>query len=69
MSIRGGDEAELSYPGLLRDVHVGLPPSGVKDGTIAMVGGRYEYYHYMQRTGHGTEGTAKVRSVITLQPR
>jgi len=59
MGTRGGDEAELSYPGLLRDVHVGLAPSGVKDGTIAMVGGRYEYYHYMQRTGHGTEGTAR----------
>ena len=32
----------------LSDVHMGLPPSGVPGGTLHMVDGGYEYYHYMQ---------------------
>ena len=26
---------------------------------MSLVAGSYEYYHYLQRTGHGVEGTAK----------
>lgn len=32
----------------LRDVHIGLPPSGVTGGTPHVVDGSYDYYHYMQ---------------------
>ena len=42
-------------PGLLRDVHMGLAPPGVKNGTTALVQGTYEYFHYMQWTGCGVE--------------
>jgi len=42
-----------TIPGLLRDVHLGLPPPGVKGGSVSLVQGAYEYYHYMQWTGHG----------------
>lgn len=62
MRVNVGAFAELSFPGLLRNPHIGLPPSGV-NGRVAMVEGLYEYYHYMQRTGHGTEGSAKVRDL------
>jgi len=46
------------FPGLLSNVHEGLAPSGVKAGEPALVQGEYEYFHYMQRTGHavGTKG-------------
>ena len=40
-------------PGLLRDVHVGLPPSGLKNGRVSLLQGSYEYFHYMQWTGNG----------------
>lgn len=33
--------------GRLSDVHVGLAPSGV-GGTVHLVQGSYDYYHYMQ---------------------
>ena len=32
----------------LKDVHHGLPPSGVQKGTVHMVEGSYDYHHYMQ---------------------
>lgn len=32
----------------LADVHVGLPPSGVPGGSVHLIDGSYEYYHYMQ---------------------
>ncbi len=32
----------------LRDVHKGLPASGVLNGRVHMVYGSYDYYHYMQ---------------------
>lgn len=34
----------------LRDVHVGLPASGVAGGKQSLIDGSYEYFHYMQ--GH-----------------
>ena len=36
----------------LADVHVGLPSSGVPGGTVHLVDGSYEYYHYMQACSH-----------------
>lgn len=32
----------------LRDVHQGLPASGVQRGSVHMVEGSYDYHHYMQ---------------------
>lgn len=49
----GGGGAGGGIPGLLRDVHLGLGPSGLGGGTVSMVQGSYEYYHYLQPTGHG----------------
>ncbi|KAL6973113.1 hypothetical protein U1Q18_027291 [Sarracenia purpurea var. burkii] len=33
---------------LLKDVHLGIPSSGVSGGFVSMVQGSYEYYHYLQ---------------------
>ncbi|CAN0900887.1 Probable Ufm1-specific protease [Linum grandiflorum] len=33
---------------LLKDVHVGIPVSGVSGGVTSLVQGSYEYYHYLQ---------------------
>ncbi|XP_034674032.1 probable Ufm1-specific protease isoform X2 [Vitis riparia] len=33
---------------LLRDVHVGIPSSGVSGGVVSLVQGSYEYHHYLQ---------------------
>ena len=53
--------------GRLADVHAGLGPSGVVGGSVHLVQGTYEYYHYMQvlplhagwgDTGRGRGGRA-----------
>jgi len=46
-------EIGTPIPGLLRDVHLSLPLSGMKGGTTSCVQGSYEYFHYMQWTGNG----------------
>lgn len=33
---------------LLKDVHIGIPSSGVSGGFVSVVQGSYEYYHYLQ---------------------
>lgn len=33
---------------LLKDVHIGIPSSGVTGGSASLVQGSYEYYHYLQ---------------------
>ncbi|XP_057971758.1 probable Ufm1-specific protease isoform X2 [Malania oleifera] len=33
---------------LLRDVHTGIPSSGVSGGLTSLIQGSYEYYHYLQ---------------------
>lgn len=46
------DDNALNLPpsagGRLMNVHNGLPPSGIRGGTIHIVQGDYDYYHYMQ---------------------
>ncbi|KAK8686295.1 hypothetical protein V6N13_125322 [Hibiscus sabdariffa] len=32
----------------LKDVHIGIPSSGVSGGIVSLVQGSYEYYHYLQ---------------------
>jgi hypothetical protein len=52
-ALGGGGSAGGGIPGLLQNVHLGLAPSGLVGGTVSLVQGLYEYYHYMQPTGHG----------------
>ncbi|CAN8254897.1 unnamed protein product [Cochlearia groenlandica] len=33
---------------LLKDVHIGIPSSGVSEGVASIIQGSYEYYHYLQ---------------------
>ncbi|OAY47884.1 probable Ufm1-specific protease isoform X1 [Manihot esculenta] len=33
---------------LLKDVHIGIPSSGVSRGIVSLVQGSYEYHHYLQ---------------------
>ncbi|KAH7858264.1 hypothetical protein Vadar_021831 [Vaccinium darrowii] len=33
---------------LLKDVHLGIPSSGVSGGVVSMIQGSYEYHHYLQ---------------------
>jgi len=37
-----------SGPVRLKNVHQGLPPSGIQGGHVHLVQGVYEYCHYMQ---------------------
>ncbi|GBG86739.1 hypothetical protein CBR_g41805 [Chara braunii] len=58
--------AAASSCGRLRDVHVGLPPSGIPGGQSSIIDGSYEYYHYMQdRTDDKGWGCA-YRSLQTI---
>eukprot|EP00742_Colponemidia_sp_Colp-10_P003418 GILJ01003639.1.p1 GENE.GILJ01003639.1~~GILJ01003639.1.p1 ORF type:complete len:623 (+),score=85.13 GILJ01003639.1:42-1910(+) len=50
----------------LKDVHVGLPPSGVVDGTQYLVQGSYLYFHYMQDRFDDKGWGCAYRSLQTL---
>lgn len=47
-SMRYSFPDEQLQNGYLRNVHVGLPPSGMEGGEVAVVQGTYTYHHYMQ---------------------
>ncbi len=50
----GSGVGGCGIPGVLRNPHVGLAPSGVRGGGVpSLVQGSYEYYHYLQWTGAG----------------
>ncbi|XP_039279061.1 ufm1-specific protease 2 [Nilaparvata lugens] len=51
---------------LLHNVHEGLPPSGVKDGQVGVVQGRYAYHHYMQDGKDDNGWGCAYRSLQTL---
>ncbi|KAL7153576.1 hypothetical protein ABFS83_04G178600 [Erythranthe nasuta] len=42
------DKSNLKGSYLLKDVHHGIPSSGVSGGHVSLVQGSYEYYHYLQ---------------------
>lgn len=44
----------------LKDVHQGLPASGVQNGEVHMVEGSYDYHHYMQVCLHWVAFTWKM---------
>ncbi|CAH1777301.1 unnamed protein product [Owenia fusiformis] len=52
--------------GYLHNVHVGLPPSGVKEGTQYLVQGRYSYHHYMQDRFDDNHWGCAYRSLQTV---
>lgn len=43
-----GQATSSGRPKRLPNVHVGLQPSGVRGGTMHIIDGSYDYYHYMQ---------------------
>ncbi|CAA0813359.1 Probable Ufm1-specific protease [Striga hermonthica] len=42
------DKSNSKGSSLLKDVHLGIPNSGVSGGHISLIQGSYEYYHYLQ---------------------
>jgi hypothetical protein len=50
----------------LRNVHRGLPPSGVANGTLYLVNGNYDYYHYKQDGFDDNGWGCAYRSLQTL---
>lgn len=51
---------------LLMNVHIGLKPSGVKEGQQYLVQGNYYYYHYMQQNFNDNGWGCAYRSLQTL---
>ncbi|KAJ6760828.1 hypothetical protein OIU79_025637 [Salix purpurea] len=43
-----GNSSKRKGPSLLKDVHIGIPSSGVSGGFVSLVQGSYEYHHYLQ---------------------
>ena len=50
----------------LVNTHIGLPPSGVTDGSLAIVKGKYAYHHYMQDNFNDDGWGCAYRSLQTL---
>lgn len=57
---------ELSIDEPLINPHVGLKPSGVKDGKQYLVQGKYSYYHYMQQKFDDKGWGCAYRSLQTI---
>lgn len=51
---------------LLRDVHIGIPSSGVTGGTVSLVQGSYEYFHYLQNGYNDSGWGCAYRSLQTI---
>ncbi|KAJ6824772.1 putative Ufm1-specific protease isoform X1 [Iris pallida] len=45
--IKGSTHSNIRSSSLLKDVHTDIPSSGVSGGTISLIDGSYEYYHYL----------------------
>ncbi|GAA0161806.1 hypothetical protein LIER_18039 [Lithospermum erythrorhizon] len=48
--IKDSAKGNLTHRGssLLKDVHIGIPGSGVAGGSVSLIQGSYEYHHYLQ---------------------
>lgn len=57
---------DITRYGYLINPHIGLPASGVKDGTVALVDGLYSYHHYMQDRFDDNKWGCAYRSLQTL---
>lgn len=51
---------------LLRDVHIGIPSSGVIGGNVSLVQGSYEYFHYLQNGYNDSGWGCAYRSLQTI---
>ncbi|ESW09966.1 hypothetical protein PHAVU_009G170100 [Phaseolus vulgaris] len=51
---------------LLRDVHIGIPSSGVTGGTVSLVQGSYEYFHYLHEGYNDSGWGCAYRSLQTI---
>ncbi|KAI4343667.1 hypothetical protein L6164_010988 [Bauhinia variegata] len=51
---------------VLRDVHIGIPSSGVTGGIISLVQGSYEYFHYLQDGYNDSGWGCAYRSLQTI---
>uniref|UniRef100_A0A0R0JIF4 Ufm1-specific protease n=1 Tax=Glycine max TaxID=3847 RepID=A0A0R0JIF4_SOYBN len=51
---------------LLRDVHIGIPSSGVTGGTVSLVQGSYEYFHYLHDGYNDSGWGCAYRSLQTI---
>lgn len=51
---------------LLRDVHIGIPSSGITGGTVSLVQGSYEYFHYLQEGYNDSGWGCAYRSLQTI---
>ncbi|KAK6261862.1 hypothetical protein QUC31_007678 [Theobroma cacao] len=45
---RSSNSSTRKGSSLLKDVHIGIPSGGVSGGSVSLVQGSYEYYHYLQ---------------------
>jgi hypothetical protein len=50
LSVNDDSKSNMNRRGstLLKDVHIGIPSSGVSEGVASIIQGSYEYYHYLQ---------------------
>lgn len=51
---------------LLKDVHIGIPSSGVQGGTVSLIQGSYEYHHYLQDGFNDSGWGCAYRSLQTI---
>ncbi|GMH16749.1 hypothetical protein Nepgr_018590 [Nepenthes gracilis] len=51
---------------LLRDVHTGIPSSGVSGGLVSLIQGSYVYYHYLQEGFDDSGWGCAYRSLQTI---
>ncbi|XP_029130625.1 probable Ufm1-specific protease isoform X2 [Cajanus cajan] len=51
---------------LLKNVHTGIPSSGVTGGTVSLVQGSYEYFHYLQDGYNDSGWGCAYRSLQTI---
>lgn len=61
-----GDDTVQKGTYLLKDVHVGIPTSGVSGGVASLVQGSYEYHHYLQDGFNDSGWGCAYRSLQTI---
>lgn len=59
-------KSDLKSDSPLMNTHIGLKPSGVKEGRQYLVQGNYHYYHYMQQNFNDNGWGCAYRSLQTL---
>ncbi|MED6124169.1 hypothetical protein PIB30_056579 [Stylosanthes scabra] len=62
----GGLVSQQKGSTLLRDVHIGIPNSGVSGGSVSLVQGSYEYFHYLQDGFNDSGWGCAYRSLQTI---